>query len=379
MQALTVFVNKVDWTALPEEIIVHIFKELTYTERITIGQVCKKWYRYLKSPQLWFKLMVTFKKKEDSNLKLLVSPYGEHIRHLHIKCYQQNAENCENACEFIEMLLGKKILRIEQFTLEFCEQNPLFYSGQPFLDVLKRFFLQTSYEKPIRKIDLSKFPVAFDNDLLNAITQNHSSGIEFLDIQNKIFACRVTQTCLYNFVRKSTNLKYLYVKPSCFQSDTLKLFADPSRGSHELKYLSLLFTRADKFFKYLTGRDWGLVREMLPHLRIELHFDHTYPLESTFHVMLPEIPVSSLKLCLQATVNDHINLASSIYKRTLQTLVVTSTPSQDLDDAVLRAVKECKDLENIHVWCRMSRTIVKEILQIKPLLRQYTLAYKDDQ
>lgn len=366
--------NTAEWSALPEEIFVKIFTELTYTERISSGSVCKKWHQFLKSPQLWFKVGVIFRDQEDESMKHIAQRYGEHIRHLQIKCYQQTTENCHNACQFIELLLGRKQLRIETFSLEFCEQNPLFYSGDVFVDVLKRFFLQTSFVKPIRKIDLSKFPVAFDNDLLNTITQNHAPGVESLNIQNKILVCRVSQKCLFNFVSKATNLKYLYIKSSCFESETLKLFAEPQRN--RLKYLSLLFTRADKFFKCLSGSDWRVVREMLPDLRIELHFDHTYPLNSTFNIMLPEVPVSSLKLCLQATVNEHINLASSIYKQTLRTLVVTSTPSQDLDDAVLRAAKECKDLENIHVWCRMSRTIVNEILQIKPL-RHYTLAYRE--
>lgn len=70
-------------------------------------------------------------------------------------------------------------------------------------------------------------------------------------------------------------------------------------------------------------------------------------------------------------------MASSMYKKTLEKLVVKSYPSTDLDDAVLRLVKECDSVKDVHVHCRMNENVVKQIHGEKRL-RRYTLPYVDD-
>lgn len=371
-----------DWQFLPEEICVQILTKLDYVDRFNAASICNRWFKSLCVKNLWRDVTVQFKEGRDVGLVSLSKHYGQHFQNLHIKCYQRTKENQENTCNFLDMLLHHDKLSITNFKIEFCEENPLFYSGRAFLNVLKRFFSHPFYNKnmknnnnnSIKIIDLSQFPVAFDDDLLNTITLNHACSIETLDIQNKILAGRISAKSVANFVSKATQLNSLRIPYSCFGGiDALKEIPE----STSLKFLSLTFKRADKFFRYLNGDDWNRIRNAIPDLRIELHFDPTYPLQSTFRIMLPEVPVSSLKLYIQATVNEHINLASMMYKETLRMLEVMAQPNAELDDAVLRVVKECERLESIHVKCGMSKNTVNEILKLKNF-QNYTLLSRDE-
>lgn len=358
-----------DWQLLPEEICVEILTGLDLVDRYQAASACRRWYRSLCVGHLWNDVIVIFKEERDAKLELVAKHYGKYFKNLHIKCHQSAKNNRTNTCAFLEALVGQPTLRLENFTLEFCEENPLFYSGHLLLGTLKNFFLHPSFKQPLKQIDLSKFPVAFDDDLLNIITQNHADSLEQLNIQNKILMGRISAKCIAKFVSKASNLNTLHIPYSCFEGEALKQISETTK----LKFLSLTFKRADKFFKCLSGDDWNSIRQAIPDLRIELHFDPTYPLQSTFRIMLPEVPVSSLKLYFQATVNEHINLASMIYKQTLRVLEVTSSPNAELDDAVLRVVKECESLESIHVRCKLSRNTVSEILKLKTL-KHYTLS-----
>ena len=371
-----------NWQLLPEEICVQILTRLDYVDRFNAASVCKHWLQSLCARNLWRRVNVEFKDNRDATLVPLAKYYGKYFQKLQIKCHQKTKENRDNACKFLEALLEHNSLAISNFKIEFCEENPLFYSGHLFLTVLKRFFSHPHYtntnnnsnKHTIKTIDLSQFPVAFDDDLLNTIAENHGCSIEKLNIQNKILAGRISAKCVSNFVSKASHLNCLHIPYSCFGGiEALKEIPENT----SLKFLSLTFKRADKFFRYLNGDDWNRIRNAIPDLRIELHFDPTYPLQSTFRVMLPEVPVSSLKLYIQATVNEHINLASMLYKETLRVLEVTSQPNAELDNAVLRVVKECESLESIHVKCGMSRTTVNEILKLKNF-RNYTLLSRDE-
>ena len=362
-----------NWELLPEEICVNILTRLDHVDRYHAASTSKRWFRSLFASNLWRHVVVQFKDDRDTALIQLARHYGKHFQYLHIRCFQRTKENRENACKFLEAItLNHKVISVHTFKIEFCEDNPLFYLGNSFLSVLKTFFSQPTFPA-LKSIDLSKFPVAFDDELLKAITANHAISIEELNIQNKILAGRITPGCVGNFVSKAERLHSLNISYSCFGKEALKEISE----STSLKFLSLTFKRADKFFRYLNGDDWNRIRTLTPDLRIELHFDPTYPLQSTFRVMLPEVPVFSLKLYLQTTVNEHINLASMIYKKTLRVLEVTSQPNAELDDAVLRIVKECKSLESIHVKCGMSPSTVKEILKLKTFTN-YTLLSQDE-
>ena len=228
---------------------------------------------------------------------------------------------------------------------------------------MKHFLLNTS---SIKKIDLSQFPVVINDDLLKVITQNHGHAIESLNLNNQTLVCGLSPQTLLDFIKEARNLRYLYIQSISFSNDALKILAEEKRS--ELKFLSLNFKRADKFFKAITSESWQQARRELPNLRIELHFDHTYPLDSTSKIMVPNVPVSILKLCLQATVPSHVNLAASLYKNTLETLVVTSVPDPDLDDALLRLVRECSSLKDIYVWGKMTQNVVDAIRDLKPWL-----------
>ena len=358
---------------LPEEIWVEIFTYLDYRDRVKVAIINKEWNRCFKSCSLWHDIKVQFQYPSDRKFFKLAQNFGRHIQRLHLACYQKEKENCENTCQFIALLQRTEELYISQFILEFCEQNPLFYSGDLILNSLQGFFNYNGL-KNLKHIDLSKFSIAFDDSLLEIITIRHGLRLETLNIQNKTLICGISKASLVNFVNVAKNLKSLLVQSSCFSSDILKLVL-PGTERQQLQNLSLLFTRADKFFKSISSDDWEKVSNLLPNLKVELIFDHTYPVQNTFKIMLPEVPVSCLKLCLQATVTEHVLLAADIYRDCLEILVITSTPSKELDEALVKLAEGCCNLKELHVWCRLSEDTVKKILSTRGL-KKWTLAYK---
>jgi len=312
-----------------------------------------------------------FKDEEDKHFKMIAFRYGKYFERLHIKCYQQKKQNSENTCSFIGILSSQQELRLSYFKLEMCETNPFFYNGDGFLNSLEGFF-NSSAIRQIQTIDFSKLPIAFSDNLLKVITQNIAPTIKCFNIQNKVLCSRLSSGSLSNFLKSAEKLKHLSIRSTYFTTDVLNVITEYKKDN--LKLISLLFTRADKFLKIIKGAEWLKMSEVLPELRVSMKFDHTFPMHCTYQVMIPEVPISILKLCLHAICHQHINMATSMYKKTLEKIVVKSTPSTDLDDAVLRMVKECKSVKDVHVHCRMDEKIVQQIHGEKRL-RRYTLPY----
>lgn len=360
-----------NWETLPAEIYVNIFQNLMNDDRLNAAQVCKTWNRCMKSPQLWYTVEVDFQKGLcDINLRDIAKNYGEFFRHLHIKCHQQAADNCTNSGNFVQVLARKERLKLQEFKLEFCEQNPFFFSGgRIYLENLQDFF-NTKSLCYITKIDLSKFPIAITDDFLKTITKCHASYLEVFNIQNNTLVYQISRATLVAFVKKARRLQSLYVQAGCFCSDVLRAFGNADRA--EVQFISLLFTSDAKHSRFVTDEEWLMIKKKSPNLKIEVWFNHTYPLHLTYRVLVPEAPVSILKLCLYSTVIDHINLVSSIYSTILESLCIYTTTSRELDNAVLNLVKECKKLTVLHVVCKMNDDVVKEIFQMKQL-KEYTL------
>jgi len=365
---------EIPWLHLPEELYVLVFRELACEDRLIAASVCTMWNHAFKSGTLWKNLTVQFKDDEDKHLKQVALRYGMYFERLQIKCYQQSEGNAENACAFLDILCNHESLRLSSFKLELCETNPFFYDGGRFLGTLESLFNSPAIRR-LRSLDFSKLPIAFTDELLEIITRNVAPNIECFNIQNKVLCSRLSPKSLVNFIQQAHKLKHLSIRSTYFTTDVLNVITENKLTN--LKLISLLFTRADKFLKIISGNDWLKMSEVLPQLRVSMKFDHTFPMHCTYQVMLPEIPMSILKLCLHAICHQHVNMATAMYKKTLEKLVVKTTPSTALDDAVLRLVTECQSVKDVHVHCRMDQKVVKQIHGAKRL-RRYTLPYIDD-
>lgn len=368
------------WQELPEEMVVNVFKYLEKGDRFRASLVSKTWYRCFFSPQIWRNVDVEFTSENDENLIRLVMLFGSSIQSLCIKCHQQSVKNRESTCKFIEALAARENLRLSEFTMVFCGQNPLFFSGSLLVDSLKGLFTSKPTKKLsntvncLKVINLSEVLITFDDTLLNIIADNYGENLECLNIQNNTLTCGISQECMIDFIIKAKHLKHLFIHSCSFSSAAAEELVKENR--RPIEFLSLLYTRMDKFTKNITCAAWEKVNDHLPALRVELYFDHTYPLDMTFKIMLPQVPVSKLKLCLLATVTEQILLGASYYKETLEELEISSTPSTDLDHALLYAAKECSKLREIHVWCPVGKETVEQILDICSNLERHTLVYK---
>ena len=370
--------ENIDWRLLPEHVLVQILSLLNLKDRYNAALVCRSWSSSFNYSKLWQDLTLTFATERDERWTKFVEKFGHHIRKLTIICYQGHEINRQNACNVINQLASVSERRLEDFILKFAEENPLFYSGKEFICVLKNLFgppkANCTFLEYFRKIDLSKLPVAFGDDLLDILVSNHAQTLKYLDIQNASLTCNISPYCLHQLVVSCTSLRTLCVHSFSFTAGILLKFTEANRKP--LHRLSLLCRREEKYSRDISSENWVQVKESLPNLRVTLKFDHTCPIFRVNEILKPEIPVSVLKLRLQATVTEQIRLAASYYSGTLEVLDVTSTPSAELDNVLVSLVALCEKLKELHVWCRMSRATIERILSIRRL-KKYTMAHNE--
>ena len=227
----------------------------------------------------------------------------------------------------------------------------------------------------LTSVDLSKFPVCLDNKLLYALAEHHGTHLSDVKLQNYSLVCNISKDCIHNFARTCSNLKFLSIHMSCVDGETLRIFG--ASGRQPIEILSFFCQREDKYTSDIDSDDWLYLSKTVPNLRVIMYFDHTCPIFRVEEILKPMIPISVLKLRLLATVTEMIYFVANSYSQTLEVFDVTTTPSTELDAAILHLAMHCGKLKELHVWCRLSKFVVDRIISLHTL-EKHTLDYNVD-
>ena len=370
------------WDTLPDHVFVTILSYLTLGDRYHASLVCKAWNLCFQMPFLW--KTITFRFNEPSQGRLLKSldMYGQYFRSVCVEVDQGNSENRDHACNLLSGLAGLTARRLTHFKIRFIGENPYFYAGHEFIVAIRKILgpVEDNVEtiQHIRNIDLSGLAVAYDDALIDVISQNQPC-IEKLNILNKVLVCKVTPSCILRLIIKCRKLKELCLFHLCVSDDVLLALAEDDR--HPLEYLFMVCRREEKYQKDTSGTVWAALSTKLPGLRVGLAFDHTCPLHRVSDVMQPEIPVTELRLETFTYIYDEVRQAARYYGGTL-TKMVLQTPlsrnSPELNRSLIELIQACPKLESLHVFCVLDKSTVDTILALRPILAEkgtYTLKH----
>lgn len=366
------------WENLPEHIVVRIFSFLRLSERSTASQTCKHWREFFNSPVLWQTFQFKFDDSKEFKYGKCLENHGQYLRKVEIHCQQEEKINRESACTLIRKLSAMKVRRLEKFTIKFLGENPLFYAGHEFIDCLRDLFdkpkSDSQVQIPLKSVDLCKLPIAYSDDLINLLAENNPD-LESLNIQNASLICKVTSGCIENVVDKCRKLKSLALHHTSITEEIMLSLTEDNRA--QLEHLSIDCRREEKFGKVITSDVWQKVRHEMPSLRVTLAFDCSCPMFKVDAILTPEVPVKDLRLEVMSRVVSQVYFAAVNYSETLERLSISTTRSEELEQALIYLVTKCHKLSELYVFqCCISPETKQKILEIRPQMKRFFIKTK---
>lgn len=359
----------VDWSSLPTDVVMQVMSYLPPRDRNHASRVCHAWHEAFEHPALWQSFDFWFFLPAHEQSLECARKYGKYMKRIFIGVNQMLKHNRENACALLEVLsrIGRR--KITHIEIVFTGENPLFYSGQEFLDGLCIFFspIAKEVEPPLntlQHVDLCGLSVPIDEHVIDALSENHRD-LKFLDIQNKVIVCKVTSACILRLVQRCQRLRDLRVYHFSMSDDILNALADDKRGG-EIEHLSIMCRREVKYGIDLSDECWEKLTSRVPTLRVTLGFDHTCPFNLIPVIMKSIIPVRTLKLETFAECHDEVNKAATYYSNTLLKLVLRTRNTRALEEALLNVARTCTRLRALLVFCVVSPDVIEEIFRLHP-------------
>ena len=330
--------------------------------------VCKEWRETFQHPQLWQTFKFWFFLPHHERALHGVKEFGKFMKNVTIGVNQNIKSNRQNACALLEYFSKLDKRRLTSLEIIFTGENPLFYSGQEFLDTLSVLLNSPpdTVSQPwpsLQRVNLSGLSIPYDDHVIDILSLNNK-GLRFIDIQNKVLVCKVTPPCILRLVQRCQNLRDLRLFHCSMSDDILEALADDKRTC--LEHLSIVSRREEKYGGDLTSEAWQKLANKCPDLRVTLGFDHTCPFNLIPVIMKPEIPVKTLKLETFAMCHEEVNLAASYYSNTLEKLVLQTRNSLELEQALLSIARRCSLLRALLVYCVVSRETIEEIFRLHP-------------
>ena len=293
-----------------------------------------------------------------------------------IELDQFTEQNRANACRALKLLSDQKVQRLKKLTVKFTGQNPYFYSGKEFVDVLLKTFEEPRPEvevvNTLEVVDIGGLLVAYDDRIINLLSANHPT-LRKLDIQNQQLICQVSSSCMLQLVQRCRNLQELYVYKCSLSAEILMAFTEGSRAP--LQHLSLISRREERFIHPIPSEVWQVVTNKLPKLTVTLKFEDTCLLEKVVDVLQYGIPVTELWLETYMLTHDEVLHSCTHYTRILEKLVLT-TPldkrSALFDRALVTLTTSCPKLRSLHVFTVLDDASIQQILDQHPHMKERT-------
>ncbi|CAE1312220.1 FBXL8 [Acanthosepion pharaonis] len=324
-----------DWSELPDHIIIQIFSYLPLFDRFNCCLTCKAWNQCFGASCLWQAMCFQFFSKNMSRSLQCLEKYGHFLKKVCIELDQSMDYNRINALKVMDFLSKIPNRRLTSLTIVFKSENPLFYAGKEFVEALKQLFSlppstdcdhkeNNNFEMArLKEVNLSQLDVAYDNSVFDLLSVNHPS-LEVLNIQNRVLVSKVTWDCMYRLVEQCLYLRELHVFHSSLSDEVLFLLAKQCRPQ-VFEYLSIKCRIDEKYHPDLTVEAWSAVTTAHPRLRVKLHFDHTCPQDRVLDIMQPVIPVVDLHLDTFTMLHNEVQRAGDYYSATLQITMLIAT------------------------------------------------------
>nr|XP_013999036.1 unnamed protein product [Salmo salar] len=356
----------------PEEVLAHIFSYLSVTERDSASAVCKRWSQSMSHPRVWRYTEIRCETGEQED------PALQHFSSLlplvrHLKITVSSLSDPANRSAALSVLRLATSGPLQTLSLSCSGGVPLFYSGHDLEEGLEAA-LTTAPEHVggafLSHLDLRGVPFTLSQSLVRVLARQ-SPNLRSLLVNNQTLVCKVEPEAVVEVLGLCPLLNTLGLFYTSLSQKVVDELLLPQRCP--LLAMELYCERFAKYIPPLEDNVWAGLKHRHPGLKVSLILDHTLPMDHFSSVLQPSVPLQHLELLTFTDLVQQTHLVTQSYSHALETIILQTTSSPELDSALRSLAAACSRLREVHCYCVVSCDVVRAFKDCCPHLWRYTL------
>ncbi|KAL6468494.1 hypothetical protein MHYP_G00220180 [Metynnis hypsauchen] len=356
---------------LPEEVLAYIFSFLPLRDKYNAFTVCRTWSNIMTYPSAWTQTEVRC--DSEASIPESFSTFLPLVRHLKLSVSVAEAASRETGLWVLRQAFSGGDGRLQVLCVNCLGNPPLFYAGQ---DLLQGLVDVLTAGSSLVELDLRGVPFTLSDAFVKGVA-SLCPALRCLFINNNSLVCGVVAETVREVLKLCPALNTIGLFQASLSQDVLQDLLSPQQSA--LKRLELRCERSLKYATPIRDEMWAAVRRRHPALVVDLELDHTLPELHVPAVLQPSIPVRQLRLLTWTWLLDEVRLVGQSYANTLEALEVQTTPSPELNDALVALATRCTRLQEVHCYCVVSTEVITAFRTHCPDLRRYTLKTRKEQ
>lgn len=363
------------WFGLADHIVINIFSYVSQNDRFNFSLVCKDWSDIFNDSELWKHFTFKFDTNYDKEGRAIecAKKYSNALKDIDIYVNQSQPVSLERSLEVLDKLVLVKCWKLVRFKFAFTGRNPLCFNGRSILNKVKDLLQSINHKECVfnlEVIDLSKFTIVLDNNLLNILADNHKH-LRVVHIQNECLTDNITEKGIINLLKSCIHIEEFYAFYQYIDDEAIEVLADENRAT--LKILSLFCNRSMKFTSLVTSDAWKLLKKSSPNIELEIKFDSMVPRNMVIPIICDGTPATSIDLHLYSWMHEQIQHIAQTCKATLKSLSChtnldpNSVANEELPPVLRDLVTICDNIEELHCHCVLPEDTIKCIKAVRDL------------
>ncbi|XP_064883097.1 F-box/LRR-repeat protein 8 [Oncorhynchus nerka] len=358
----------------PEEVLAHIFSYLSVKERESASAVCTRWSQSMSHPRVWryTEIRCETGEQEDPALQHFSSLLPL-VRHLKINVSSLSDPANRNAALSVLRLATSGPLRT--LSLSCSGGVPLFYSGHDLEEGLEAA-LTASPEHVggafLSHLDLRGVPFTLSQSLVRVLARQ-SPNLRSLLVNNQTLVCKVEPEAVVEVLGLCPLLNTLglfYTRYwDCVHFSTHYLSQKVVPNGSTLFSIECTTLPNQSPMGWTEAQTPGVKGQ----LKVSLILDHTLPMDHFSSVLQPSVPLQHLELLTFTDLVQQTHLVTQSYSHALETIILQTTSSPELDSALRSLAAACSLLREVHCYCVVSCDVIRAFKDGCPRLWRYTL------
>ncbi|ELT89252.1 hypothetical protein CAPTEDRAFT_125923 [Capitella teleta] len=369
----------IDWTCLPEHVLINIFTPLDMRDRNAAAQACDSWREAVLSPYLWrhynFKLHVG-SRTSNHRFLMCIMRYGSYMRDVSVEIDQGHAGLCHMGIVTMERFAALRNRKLRLFRVSFIGDNDMYFSDEEYVETLCLLFKSSIHSRSLEVVDLSELWVTYRDRLIDTLSKFNTELTE-LRIDSRQQQCKVSPLCIKRLIKRCRNLHTLHLYECNLTDRTLLKFTEDNHVP--LKRLSITCHHEGKY--RFASETWMTLARSNPDLKVILKFQHDCQTEHVLEMIQMGMPVTEVHFMTFTYIYAEVNWVTECLKETLRVFKLRTPLARNapqLHIALLKMADQCKRLDEMHVTCDLDKITVDRILELCPNMKKsgkYTLRY----